>query len=47
MEQKSSRLKVVNQDGVSVIELVDKKILDEATISEISERLFGRRKLVV
>ena len=41
MEDKSPRLKLTEKDGVAVIELVDRKILDEATISEISEQLYA------
>ena len=41
MQQDHPRLKIVNQGDVTVVELVDRKILDELNISHIGERLQG------
>ena len=41
MAQEHPRIAVTSEDGVSVAELVDKKILDEQAISEIAERLYA------
>ncbi len=39
MEQPSSHLKVRRQDGVAVVEFVDRKILEELSIQEIGDEL--------
>ncbi|MHC4717030.1 MAG: STAS domain-containing protein [Planctomycetota bacterium] len=41
MEQTGPRLSVSSQGDVSVVELVEKKILDEKTISEIGDKLYA------
>ena len=41
MEEQANRLRIIQQANVIVVELVDKKILDEASISQIGERLFA------
>lgn len=41
MEQKVPRLKATRAGDVAVVELVDKKILDEATISQIADQLYN------
>jgi anti-sigma B factor antagonist len=41
MEQKVPRLKASRAGDVAVVELVDKKILDEATISQIADQLYN------
>lgn len=41
MQQEHPRLNVTTQGDVNVVELVDKKILDEMNISRIGERLAG------
>ena len=41
MQQDHPRLKVTSQGDVTVVELTDRKILDEVNISRISERLQG------
>lgn len=40
MAELSARLKIAPQGAVAVVELIDKKILDEASISQIAEQLF-------
>lgn len=39
MREQSARVNVSQQQGVTVVELNDKKILDEVNISEIGDRL--------
>ncbi len=41
MEQSGPRIGVSRKGGVSVVELVDEKILDEKTIAEIGEQLYA------
>ena len=41
MQQEHPRLEITNQDDVTVVKLVDRKILDEVNISHIGERLQG------
>lgn len=41
MEQPSSHIKVKRQFGVSVVEFVDRKILEELSIKEIEDELIG------
>jgi anti-sigma B factor antagonist len=41
MQQDHPRLKIANQGDVTVVELADRKILDELNISHIGERLQG------
>jgi anti-sigma B factor antagonist len=41
MEQSGPRLSVASEDGVSVVQLADKRILDERTIAEIGEQLYA------
>ena len=41
MAEQVPRLKASKQGDVAVVELVDKKILDEAAISQIGEQLYG------
>jgi len=41
MAEENARLNIATEGEVAVVELVDKKILDEQTISEIGERLYG------
>ena len=41
MEQEHPRLVITNQGDVTVVKLVDRKILDEVNISHIGERLQG------
>jgi len=41
MAEKSPHLKSIREGDVYVVELVDRKILDEMTISEISEELLA------
>ncbi|MFP3937406.1 MAG: STAS domain-containing protein [Phycisphaerae bacterium] len=41
MAEQSSGLKVSTEDGVTVVELTHRKILDEINISQIGERLNG------
>jgi len=41
MEQDHPRLKITTQGDVTVVELADRKILDEVNISHIGERLQG------
>ncbi len=40
MAEPTTRLKVKDSDGVSVVEFADRKILDELCIAEIEEELF-------
>jgi anti-sigma B factor antagonist len=40
MNDQTPRIRLVNEGEVSVVELLDKKILDEESISVISEQLF-------
>jgi anti-sigma B factor antagonist len=39
MREQSPRLKVSNEAGVTVIQLTDRKILDEVSISQIGEQM--------
>ena len=39
-EEKTARLKVTEEDGITVVELQDRKILDEINIMQIGEQLF-------
>jgi anti-sigma B factor antagonist len=41
MEKNIPRIKVTQDNGVSIVELLDEEILDEGTISVISESLFA------
>jgi anti-sigma B factor antagonist len=41
MADPAGRLKMMQQGPVSIVELVDKKILDEARIADIGERLYA------
>ena len=41
MAEQLPRLKMSKQGSVSVVELVDKKVLDEASINQIGEQLFA------
>ena len=41
MENQAPRLKVIKAGGISVVELLDKKMLDEACIAQIGEELSG------
>ena len=41
MEQGASRLKIASEGDVTVVDLMDQKILDEASISQIGEELFA------
>lgn len=41
MEEKPSPLKMAKKGSVTVVELLDKKILDELSISIISEKIFA------
>ena len=41
MEDQAGRLKTIRQGNVAVVELVDRKILDEASITEIGEELLA------
>jgi len=41
MQEDHPRLKVTSEGGVTIVELADRKILDEVNISRISERLQG------
>jgi len=41
MDDQSLRLKVTSDGDVAVVELVDKKVLDEKTISEIAEQVYA------
>ncbi len=40
MEGQVPRLKTTRAGGVAIVELADRKILDEATISQIAEKLY-------
>ena len=39
MQDEAGRLKAIKQGEVTIVELLDEKILDEAVISQIGERL--------
>ena len=41
MQQDHPQLKITSQGDVTIVELTDRKILDEVKISQISERLKG------
>ncbi len=41
MAESVSRLKTLSQGKVTVVELIDKKILDEASIGQIADQLFA------
>jgi len=41
MQQELPRLNVSSEEGVTIVELTDRKILDELSISQIGERLQG------
>ncbi len=41
MDDQAPRLKTTEQSGVAVVELADRKILDEAVISQIAEQLYA------
>ena len=39
-EENTARLKVTEEDGITIVELQDRKILDEINIMQIGEQLF-------
>ena len=39
-EETTARLKVTEEDGITIVELQDRKILDEINIMQIGEQLF-------
>ena len=41
MDDQASRLKTTRTDGIVVVELADRKILDEAIISQIADQLYA------
>jgi len=41
MEKNSPKIKVTQENGISIVELLAEEILDEGTISTISESLFA------
>jgi len=41
MSQEESRLRVQRQDGVVIVEFIDRNILDEANIQMIGQELFA------